>query len=361
MNDILFKDKDTLFSASTDGTIRSWDIPTQKTIFAFTSRDEPKHISHSAQKNWLLSRSRDSLCLWDLNTGQNLGSFIDDSELFAMGAADVVLCGGKSGGFHILKVIPPKLKETAPAPVQVEEKTRQSPVPVVEEAKIPAPDPAELEKLGKSCLDTGRYGQALQYFDDALALKPNDTNLLFYRATTLTRSGKYEEGIVQLDYIIANNLAPGLNLGYAYLGKANLLVSLKRYEESLEWYQKAIKIVNNVRIFWYMQGYALYCLSKFDEALPSLQKAEEMSSDETTREFIGWCQLGVRKFEEAWDTFSRLTAQPPRDILSWYGMGLACKALGKKQQARDALKKFLQSSDRNMPLISPGQNRSCRN
>ncbi len=344
VNDILFKDKDTLFSASKDGTIRSWDIPTQKTIFAFTSRDEPKHISHSAQKNWLLSRSRDSLCLWDLNTGQNLGSFIDDSELFAMGTADVVLCGGKSGGFHILKVIPPKLIETAPAPVQVEEKIKQSPVPVVEEARLPAPDPAELEKLGKSCLDTGKYGQALHYFDDALALKPNDTNLLFYRATTLTRSGKYEEGIVQLDYIIANNLAPGLNLGYAYLGKANLLVSLKRYEESLEWYQKAIKIVNNVRVFWYMQGYALYCLSRFDEALPSLQKAEEMSSDETTREFIGWCQLGVRKFEEAWVTFSKLTAQPPRDILSWYGMGLACKALGKKEQAREALKKFLEST-----------------
>jgi tetratricopeptide (TPR) repeat protein len=333
VNDLLFKDNETLLSASTDGTIKTWDVTNLKPVFSLACKDEPKRLVFNAQKNWLLSMSRDSVSLWDLNTGQALGNFIDDSELFAMDATDVVVCGGKSGGFHILKVILPKEKVIQEIPVRVEEKIQPPPA-----------DAAELEKLGKTCLDTGRYGQALECFTNALKVKPDDLNLLFYRATVLTRSGMYEDAIAQLDYILDNNLAPGLNLGYAYVGKANALVSLKRYQESLEYYQKAIQIVNNVRSFWYMQGYALYCLSKFDLALESLQKAEAMSSDEQTREFIGWCQLGVKKFDEAWDTFTKLTTKAPRDILSWYGLGLAAKAVGNKEQARESLGKFLEST-----------------
>jgi tetratricopeptide (TPR) repeat protein len=90
-----------------------------------------------------------------------------------------------------------------------------------------------------------------------------------------------------------------------------------------------------------MQGFAYYSMSKYELALKNFQKANALSTDEKTREFIGWCNYGMKKYDEALKIFEQLTINPPRDSLSWYGLGLAAKALGKIEQARDCIQRFL--------------------
>jgi tetratricopeptide (TPR) repeat protein len=224
-----------------------------------------------------------------------------------------------------------RAKESWEMPVQDEMRPKQ---PLILDAD-------ELLKKGDQCLEQGKCEQALKYFTDALKIKPDDLNLLAYRATALTRLSRNQEAITLIDYILDKHLATGLNLAYMYTGKANALVNLKRFEESLDYYQKALKIAGNVSTIWYMQGFAYYSMSKYELALKNFQKAYALSTDEKTREFIGWCYLGMENYIEALKIFEQLTINPPRDSLSWYGLGLAAKALGKIEQARDCIQRFL--------------------
>jgi tetratricopeptide (TPR) repeat protein len=86
-----------------------------------------------------------------------------------------------------------------------------------------------------------RYVEVLKYYDKALAINPNATNILSNKGMVLTKLGKYEEAITVFDKILSldpNNVAGLYNKGVA-LGK------LGAHTEAEQYLQKASQINPN--------------------------------------------------------------------------------------------------------------------
>jgi tetratricopeptide (TPR) repeat protein len=58
-----------------------------------------------------------------------------------------------------------------------------------------------------------------------------------------------------------------------YVNKGNSLFDLKKYDEAIEYYDKAIKLdIYNFKAF-FQKGYTLYKLNKYDDAIEFLDKS----------------------------------------------------------------------------------------
>ena len=86
-----------------------------------------------------------------------------------------------------------------------------------------------------------KYDQAIQYYDKALAIDPNDTYALSSKGYALDGLGKYEEAIQYYDKALA--IDP--NDSNALNGKGYALDGLGNYTESIQYYDKALAIDPN--------------------------------------------------------------------------------------------------------------------
>lgn len=99
-------------------------------------------------------------------------------------------------------------------------------------------------------------------------LKPND---YYLRGVNLFLKGKYEEAIKNFDK------APDYADALSYKGVA--LGELKRYEEAIEAYKKAIKLKPHRRGLWFNKGVALGKLGRYEEAIEAYDEAIKLKSD----------------------------------------------------------------------------------
>lgn len=88
---------------------------------------------------------------------------------------------------------------------------------------------------GMQASQAGRYDQALQAFDQALKLKPNDPALISYKATVYYAKGNNAQALQLVEQIIKQNP----NFGRAYYQRAMILEKQEKYSEALEDLKKA--------------------------------------------------------------------------------------------------------------------------
>ena len=81
----------------------------------------------------------------------------------------------------------------------------------------------------------GRYDQALQAFDQALKLKPNDPALITYKATVYYAKGNNAQAMQLCEQVIKLNP----NFGRAYYQRGMILEKQEKYGEALEDLKKA--------------------------------------------------------------------------------------------------------------------------
>jgi tetratricopeptide (TPR) repeat protein len=81
----------------------------------------------------------------------------------------------------------------------------------------------------------GRYDQALQAFDQALKLKPNDPALISYKATVFYAKGNNSQAMQLCEQIIQQHP----NFGRAYYQRGMIYEKQEKYRQALEDLQKA--------------------------------------------------------------------------------------------------------------------------
>src|SRR5919202_6316514 len=179
------------------------------------------------------------------------------------------------------------------------------------------PKMAELLIQAEGLREAGEYQQAMEIYDQMIALKPNKETLVkayWGRCDSLNKLQKPAEAIVACNDALA--VIP--KYPKALRSKGNAFDQQKQTIEALEFYEKATRVEPDFAEAWIDRGVALQSLGRSWEALDALDKAIALNRDSA----------------KAWST-----------------KGEALANLGRLQEAIEALDKALQLKPDNPEAI----------
>jgi len=123
--------------------------------------------------------------------------------------------------------------------------------------------------------DEGKYKEALNKYDEALALDKNNLFALSEKAVTLETSQKYNEAIEICKFVI--NTYPDKDIKTVYISYANSLDHLKQPQKALAVYDEGIKKFPNYYQLYFNKGIALINNKQQEKALESFQKSAKLN------------------------------------------------------------------------------------
>jgi adenylate cyclase len=132
--------------------------------------------------------------------------------------------------------------------------------------------------MGRVHMMLGEHDAAISAYETALALNPNLASARFGLGATLTYSGRYEEGIVEVNEAI--RLSPRDPMLWFFLTvKSAANLATERYEESLE-FARAAKRQPNAGVWAHVsEVVALAQLDRIEEARQALQRVRVIKPD----------------------------------------------------------------------------------
>ena len=148
------------------------------------------------------------------------------------------------------------------------------------------------------------------------------------------------------------------NLAEAWLARANAFTDLKQYEEASASYDKALSLKPNLAEAWLGRGHALTGLKRYNEASVSYDKTLALKPDLAE----AWLARGDsfnfdRKYDEAFAAYDRALSTKPDLAEAWLGRGNVFKALERYDEAvaaydkAQAIKPDLAEAQCNQALI----------
>lgn len=200
----------------------------------------------------------------------------------------------------------------------------------------------ELMDKGYSLTELGRAEEALDAYDEALALQPDYAWAWARKGRTLRLLARYPEALEAFEQAI--EFSP--DYGWAWNGKGIVLERMARYEDALGAYQRAAELKPHDVWPLYNQADILQSMGRYDDALPLLDQAlkvDPMHAHSWAKRgqifrLLNQDQDAVKAYEVA------LRFQPDYGWAS-NGLGLALKALGRHQEALTAF----QNAARDVP------------
>jgi predicted O-linked N-acetylglucosamine transferase (SPINDLY family) len=209
-----------------------------------------------------------------------------------------------------------------------------------------------------------RSEKAVQAYDRALALQPNNVEAIVNRGAALHELGRFEEALAAAERAVT------LNSAYppAHLNRGLALGALQRYEAALAAYQRAIALKSDYADAHANRGAALFALQRYGEALASYDRALAIDPRAAEAAFNrgaalralgrvsealaaydralaiapnhvgalanrGAALYELRRFSEALAAFDRLVALNSKDADAHYNRGNALHELGRFEEA----------------------------
>jgi tetratricopeptide (TPR) repeat protein len=134
-----------------------------------------------------------------------------------------------------------------------------------------SPDVSTLVYEATALYNQGNYTKAIQYYDKALAIDPNNKAILDSKADTLVILGNYTQALQYYDKVST------IDPKYGLFGKANALAILGNYTQAIQYYDKALAINPKESSALNGKGDALYSLANdtqgYENAIQYYDKA----------------------------------------------------------------------------------------
>ena len=126
---------------------------------------------------------------------------------------------------------------------------------------------------GAALVIMGKYEEALNAINEALAINPNNEVAWVNKGNALSRMNEYRGALK------AFNAALRVNPRYevAWNNKGNTLARLGRYREALRCYEFALQIDSRYRGAWVNKGFVLAKLGEYDEAAKCAEAVLDLS------------------------------------------------------------------------------------
>ncbi|QNP30369.1 tetratricopeptide repeat protein [Cylindrospermopsis curvispora] len=150
---------------------------------------------------------------------------------------------------------------------------------------------ANLLSQGNGFLNTGRYEEALQLYNQAIAIQKDNIPSWVNRGNALLSLKRHQEALKSYDQAIA--LRPNKN--EAWYNRGNALSALDRYEEAIRSYNESIVIEPNKFEAWINKGIALTKLGRYQEGLASYNQAISINPNFAAAYYNKACNYALQK------------------------------------------------------------------
>jgi tetratricopeptide (TPR) repeat protein len=193
-----------------------------------------------------------------------------------------------------------------------------------------------------------KYNNAIQCFDNALEIEPNNTNAWNNKGLALDDLCKHYEAIECYDRALEINT----NNANAWNNKGAAIYHLGKYNEAIQCFDKAIEIEPNYSKTWYNKGLSLYYLGKYNEAIECYDRALEINTNNAN----AWNNKGLSlyylgKYNEAIECYDKALEIEPNDSAVLYNKGLSLYYLGKYNEAIECYDRALVINPNNKLFI----------
>ncbi|GFE68601.1 tetratricopeptide repeat protein [Chroococcus sp. FPU101] len=193
-------------------------------------------------------------------------------------------------------------------------------------------------EVGRIYAAEQNWEEAIQSYDKAIELQPDNYNALNLRGIALRELGRLEEAIVSFDQAIEIQS----NDSVAWNNKGIVLHKLGRFDESIQSYKHALALKADDHNSWFFLGYALLDLGQFAEAAKSFDTALTLKPDNhDSWFFLGYSLSNLGRLEEAIQSFDTALALKPDDYAVWYFRGITLSNLGQFEEAIQSYDKVL--------------------
>ncbi len=172
-----------------------------------------------------------------------------------------------------------------------------------------------LENIAICYVSKQDYTRALDYADRALAMSPEDYDVINLKADILSRLGKYDECLAERDRYVAKY--PEYPI--AYLSRADDLLSARRFESAIEDYNTAIVLEQSLSDYPYLlmrRGDAYRLIGKDADARKDYEHllAVEKDSVLTGDSWTPFAYSGLGNAEKAIETMQYILSNDTTDF-----------------------------------------------
>jgi superkiller protein 3 len=178
------------------------------------------------------------------------------------------------------------------------------------------------------------YSKALNCYDDALQVQPDNYDGWNGRGNVLWELQQYEEALISYNHAL--ELQP--DNPKAWNNRGNALCDLQRYEEALKSYDSAIELQSDIHDPWINRGSVLCELQRYQEALASYDRALELKPN-CKEAWInrGNCLLKMGQQAEAFENLQKALDISGDQAGFLYGKAFFAAILGENEQALEFL------------------------
>ena len=195
--------------------------------------------------------------------------------------------------------------------------------------------------VGRIHLENGRYAQAVEPLDNALKLKPDDTETISALGVALSKSGRSAEAITHLSRVTA--LKRYIKEDFYYLGEA--YANDQQWLKAAETFKEGADLRGidpNGYFYW---ATMLFNADKLDEAVDGYQKVRSVdlsASHSGTFRYLAEIYRVRGMPDKALGHYQALLRREPNDIEALFHAGYISFKLNQLDQARDYFRKLIE-------------------
>ena len=202
-----------------------------------------------------------------------------------------------------------------------------------------------LQVLGLTKAAQGKLNEAVEFFQKALKLNPQDESIRLNLAKAFSDQGMDGEALPHFKK--ATELMPGN--ANAWIGLGKTFVNLQNEHDALDCYNKALAIDSKLIGGWSNKAFALFKLGKYQDSLNCYDEAITLEPNNP----VAWSEKGVvlhalQKYEEAISNYDKAIEINPNLATAYLNKGAALKELKRNQEALSLCKTALNLNP-NMP------------
>lgn len=196
-------------------------------------------------------------------------------------------------------------------------------------AELRPDDPLILNSRGSVLRELNQFADALDDFDAAIGLKPDFTEAFNNRGNTLKDLERHTEALADYDKAIA--LKP--DNADAYNNRGNLHKDLEQFEQALADYDKAIALKPDYAEAIYNRGTTLFELRRLDEALADFDRAIALKPDYSGSLYNRATTLmSLGRIDDALRELAKVIALEPDHANAFWNRGLCNLLLGRYRE-----------------------------